>query len=56
MLPNLVAAVDVGQIIGLVVLVISVLSWLVNVIKGNTPDGVPRAKQQVSDRSAIDEL
>ena len=56
MLPNLVAAVEVGQIIGLVVLVISVLSWLVNVIKGNTPDGVPRAKQQVSDRSAIDEL
>ena len=56
MFPVLVAAVDVGQIIGLVVLVISVLSWFVNVIKGNTPDGVPRAKQQVSDRSEIDEF
>ena len=56
MLPNLVAAVDVGQIIGLVVLVISVISWFVNVIKGNTPDGVPRVKQQVSDRSEIDEF
>ena len=56
MFPVLVAAVDGGQIIGLVVLVISVLSWFVNVIKGNTPDGVPRAKQQVSDRSEIDEF
>ena len=37
---------DVSQIIGLCVLVISVLSWFINLVQGNTPDGVPRAKQQ----------
>ena len=38
----LAANVDVSQIIGLIVLVVSVLSWFVNVIQGNTPDGTPR--------------
>ena len=37
-------AVDISQIIGACVLVISVLSWFVNVIQGNTPDGTPRPK------------
>ena len=38
--------IDVSQVIGLCVLVVSVLSWFVNIIQGNTPDGVPRPKQQ----------
>jgi hypothetical protein len=42
MFPFVLGAVDVGQIIGLCVLVVSVLSWFVNVIQGNTPDGAPR--------------
>lgn len=46
MLPLVLARVDPPQIIGLVVVVISVLSWLVNVIQGNNPDGMPRPKQQ----------
>lgn len=39
-----IAAIDISQIIGICVLVISGLSWLVNVVQGNTPDGVPRPK------------
>lgn len=46
MLPLVLARIDPPQIIGLVVVVISVLSWLVNVIQGNNPDGMPRPKQQ----------
>jgi len=46
MLPLVLARVDPTQIIGLVVVVISVLSWLVNVIQGNNPEGMPKAKQQ----------
>ena len=38
--------IDVSQVIGLCVLVVSVLSWFVNIIQGNTPDGVPRKKPQ----------
>ena len=37
---------DISQVIGLCVLVISVLSWFINIVQGNTPDGVPRAKQK----------
>jgi hypothetical protein len=40
---TLVLAVDFSEILGVCVLVITVLSWFVNVVKGNTPDGVPRA-------------
>ena len=45
MIPLVLSRVEPGQIIGLVVLVITVLSWFVNVIQGNTPDGAPRQKQ-----------
>ena len=39
------AGVDISHIIGLCVLVVSVLSWFVNVIQGNTPDGAPRPQK-----------
>jgi hypothetical protein len=39
--------IDVSQIVGLCVLVLSVISWFINLIKGNTPDGVPRGQQQI---------
>lgn len=45
MFPLVLSAVDISQIVGACVLVISVLSWVVNVVQGNTPDGAPRAKQ-----------
>ncbi|MEI8020996.1 MAG: hypothetical protein WCH39_22515 [Schlesneria sp.] len=44
--PVLGAVPDISQIIGLCVLVISVISWFINIVQGNTPDGVPRGKQQ----------
>ena len=53
-------AINVSEIIGACVLVISVLSWFVNVIQGNTPDGKPRAQPQKqkppSGRSEIEVL
>ncbi len=56
-LPILGAVPDVSQIIGLCVLVISVLSWFINLVQGNTPDGVPRAKaQNPKPRSARSEI
>jgi type IV secretory pathway VirB10-like protein len=58
MIPAILADVDVRQIIGIIVLVISVLSWFVNVIQGNTPDGNPRQKKPKpqSDSSEIERL
>ncbi len=44
--PVISAVPDISQVIGLCVLVISVISWFINIVQGNTPDGVPRAKQQ----------
>ncbi len=41
----LVFGVQFGEIVGIVVLVISVLSWFVNVIQGNTVDGALRQKK-----------
>ena len=38
--------IDVSQVIGLCVFVISVLSWFINIIKGNTPEGGPRPNPQ----------
>ena len=38
--------IDVSQVIGLCVFVISVLSWFINIIKGNTPEGAPRPNPQ----------
>ena len=62
MIPLTIAAgIEVHQIIGISVLVITVLSWFVNYIQGNTPDGVPRQPQRPrpkpqSGRSEIEEL
>ena len=50
------AAIDVSQIIGVSVLFISMLSWLVNVVKGNTPDGTPRAKPKPKPQSGRSEI
>lgn len=55
------AGIEVHQIIGISVLVITVLSWFVNYIQGNTPDGVPRQQPRPnpkpqSGRSEIEEL
>ncbi len=55
-MPGLVLAIDVGQLIGLAVLVISIISWLVNLIKGdgnNAPAG-KRAAPQKDLRSEIE--
>ena len=38
--------IDVSQVIGLCVFVVSVLSWFVNIVKGNAPDGTPRPTPQ----------
>jgi len=54
MFPPVLGAVDVSQIIGISVLVITVLSWFVNVIQGNTPDGAPR--QQKPKQTARNEI
>lgn len=56
MFSPVVAAVDVSQIIGVCVLVISVLSWFVNVIKGNTPDGTPQEKKKPKRQSGRSEI
>lgn len=61
MIPLTIAAgIEVHQIIGISVLVITVLSWFVNYIQGNTPDGVPRQQRPPSKpqsgRSEIEEL
>ena len=59
-LPFLIGAIEVGHIFGICLLVISVLSWFVNAIKGNNPDGVPREKKPAakpqSGRSEIESL
>lgn len=55
-MPGFVLAFDVGQLIGLAVLVISIISWLVNLIKGegnNAPAG-KRAAPQKDLRSEIE--
>lgn len=61
MIPLTVAAgIEVHQIIGISVLVITVLSWFVNYIQGNTPDGTPRPQRPKpkpqTTRSEIEEL
>ncbi len=56
MFPHLLAA-DVGNWIGLAVLVLTVLGWIVNAIKGNDPEGKPlpqRARPKRDLRSEID--
>lgn len=56
MFPLLLAA-DVGNWIGLAVLVLTVLGWIVNAIKGNDPDGKPlpqRPRPKRDLRSEID--
>ncbi|OYW18607.1 MAG: hypothetical protein B7Z55_10310, partial [Planctomycetales bacterium 12-60-4] len=45
MLPLLLAA-DVGNWIGLAILVLTVLGWIVNAIKGNDPEGKPLPNRQ----------
>ncbi len=42
------AGIDASLIIGLCVLAVTVLRWFVNVIQGNTPDGVPRPEKPKS--------
>lgn len=36
-------AIDFGQVVGLIILVLSVLSWFVNVVKGNAEQVAPKA-------------
>ena len=45
MIPLILARIDVGQIVTLLFIVITVLSWFVNFIQGNTPDGNPRQQK-----------
>ena len=50
---------EIQSVITIVVIVISIASWIVNVIQGNTPDGNPRAKPKPKpqpDRSEIETL
>lgn len=59
MVTAILADVDIRSIIGIIVLVISVLSWFINVIQGNTPDGNPRVKNKPkpqTDSSEIERL
>uniref|UniRef100_A0A7C2PFX2 Uncharacterized protein n=1 Tax=Schlesneria paludicola TaxID=360056 RepID=A0A7C2PFX2_9PLAN len=42
-LPPLLLA-DIGEWIGLAILLLTVLGWIVNAIKGNAPDGKPAAR------------
>ncbi len=55
----LVLGVNFNEVVAIVVLVISVLSWIINVIQGKTPDGTPRPqkpKTPQTGRSEIEEL
>jgi hypothetical protein len=45
MVSLVIGRVDIGQIFGILILVISVLSWIVNLVQGNTPDGRPRPQK-----------
>lgn len=45
MIPLVLSAVEIHQIVGISLLVITVLSWFVNWIQGNTPDGNPRPQK-----------
>lgn len=44
-----VLAIAVGQVIALIIFTISVLSWFVNIIQGNQPNGAPRPKNRPRD-------
>lgn len=46
--PLMLSAVEVHQIVGISLLVITVLSWFVNFIQGNNPDGSPRPQKNKS--------
>ncbi|HUQ70415.1 MAG TPA: hypothetical protein VM165_12870 [Planctomycetaceae bacterium] len=49
-------AVDVGEWIGMAVLLLSFLGWIVNSIKGNAPDGQPRPPRPQPKRDLRSEL
>lgn len=49
-----VLAIDFGQIVGLIVLIISVISWIINVVQGNNPDGTPKKKKQPAEKTQTD--
>jgi hypothetical protein len=54
-LPPLLLA-DVGEYIGMAVLLLSFLGWIVNSIKGNQPEGQPRAPRPKPQRDLRAEL
>ena len=43
------AALDIGQIFWLIVVAISVVSWIVNVVQGNPQNGAPRPQNRPKD-------
>lgn len=51
-----VLAADIGNYVGLAILVITVLGWIVNAIKGNDADGKPLPKRQKPKRDLRSEL
>jgi len=48
-LPELVFALGISQIIGLIIFTVSVLSWFVNLVQGDKPNGAPRPKNRPRD-------
>lgn len=48
-LPEPVLALDISQIIGLIIFTVSVLSWFVNLVQGDKPNGAPRPKNRPRD-------
>ncbi len=48
-MPEPILAITPGQVIGLIIFTISVLSWFVNLVKGNQPNQAPRPKNRPRD-------
>jgi len=48
-MPEPILAITPGQIIGLIIFTVSVLSWFVNLVQGNQPNGAPRPKNRPRD-------
>ena len=48
-MPEPILAITPGQIIGLIIFTVSVLSWFVNIIQGNQQNQAPRPKNRPRD-------
>lgn len=48
-MPEPILALNISQIIGLIIFTVSVLSWFVNLVKGNQPNQAPRPRNRPRD-------